>query len=305
MKRVLFVYSRKASFVAIDRGFLAERFEIDDLYQPGRWPNPLTVVRGVLRADLVFGWFASWHTFLPIGLAWLLRKPSVLIIGGFDTANMPDIGYGHQRGGLRAHASRWLMKRATRLITNSNYSLSEIERNTPIPPERVTVVHHGVPDPFGALPEGERDRRSAHGGRDRPHHARPEGPAPVRRGGALTACNVKFVFIDGGSTGGGDDVPPAPDNVGSPSSSRRGPARLVPPRRRLRAGLAPRGLRHGGGRGDARRLRAGGDGRDRDAGWWTAPACWFRARTPRRWRTASGVRSRPTAPPVPARASGS
>ena len=27
----------------------------------------------MLRADIVFGWFASWHTFFPITLAWLLR----------------------------------------------------------------------------------------------------------------------------------------------------------------------------------------------------------------------------------------
>jgi glycosyltransferase involved in cell wall biosynthesis len=151
-RRVLYVHSRKASFVAIDREILAERFEVEDLYQPGRWPNPIRVVRGVLRADLVFGWFASWHTFFPITLAWLLRKPSVMIIGGFDTANMPDIGYGYQQGGIRRASSRWIMRRARRLATNSRYSLSEIERNTPIPPERVRVIHHGVPDPFGAEP---------------------------------------------------------------------------------------------------------------------------------------------------------
>jgi glycosyltransferase involved in cell wall biosynthesis len=147
--KLLYVHSRKASFVAIDRDILAERFDVEDLYQPGRWPNPIEVLRGVTRADIVFGWFASWHTFFPITLAWLLRKPSVLIIGGFDTAAMPEIGYGYQQGGLRRWASRWIMRRAGRLITNSRYSLSEIERNTPIPPSRVTVVHHGVPDPFG------------------------------------------------------------------------------------------------------------------------------------------------------------
>ncbi len=124
----------KASFVAIDREILASDYEIEDLYQPGRLPNPVEVVRGVLRADLVFGWFASWHTFFPITLAWLLRKPSVMIVGGFDTANMPDIGYGYQQGGLRRRASRWIMKRARGLVTNSGYSLSEIERNTPIAP---------------------------------------------------------------------------------------------------------------------------------------------------------------------------
>ena len=160
VKRILYVHSRKASFVAIDRAILAERYEIEDLYQPGRVPRLGRVLRGVLRADLVFGWFASWHTFLPITLAWLLRKPSVMIIGGFDTANMPDIGYGYQQGGLRRWASRWIMRRATRLVTNSEYSRGEIERNTPIPPARVTVLHHGVPDPFGELPRGPRRSRS-------------------------------------------------------------------------------------------------------------------------------------------------
>ena len=105
-QRVLYVHSRKASFVAIDREILAERYEVEDLFQPGRVPNPLAVIRGVARADLVFGWFASWHTFFPITLAWLLGKPSVMIVGGFDTANMPDIGYGYQQGGLRRWASR-------------------------------------------------------------------------------------------------------------------------------------------------------------------------------------------------------
>jgi glycosyltransferase involved in cell wall biosynthesis len=155
--KLLYVHSRKASFVAIDREILAQCFEIEDLYQPGRLPNVPRVVRGVLAADLVFGWFASWHTFLPITLAWLLRKPSVMVIGGFDTANMPDIGYGHQRGGLRRLASRWIFRRATRLVTNSSYSLREIERNTRVPPERVTVVHHGVPDPFREEP-GTKER---------------------------------------------------------------------------------------------------------------------------------------------------
>ena len=157
MKRILYVHSRKASFVAIDREILAGRFEVEDLYQPGRAPHPLKVLRGVLRCDLVFGWFASWHTFFPITLAWLLRKPSVLVIGGFDVANMPDIGYGHQRGGLRMHASRWIFRRAGRLMTFSYYSGEEIERNTPIPASRVTVVQLGVPDPFGEEP-GAKER---------------------------------------------------------------------------------------------------------------------------------------------------
>jgi glycosyltransferase involved in cell wall biosynthesis len=195
MARVLYVHSRKASFVQIDRDFLAERHEVRDLYQPGRLPNPVAVARGVLRSDLVFGWFASWHTFFPVTLAWLLRKPSVMIVGGFDTASMPDIGYGYQQGGLRRWASRWIMRRATRLVTNSRYSLSEIERNTPIPPQRVTVIHHGVPDPFGGLPEpASRERMAMTVGHLVRNTLEQKGHRPFVRA-AAELPEVRFVFV--------------------------------------------------------------------------------------------------------------
>jgi glycosyltransferase involved in cell wall biosynthesis len=190
--RVLFVHSRKASFVAIDREILAERYEIEDLYQPGRLPNPIAVIGGVARADVLFGWFASWHTFFPITLAWLVRKPTVLVVGGFDTASMPDIGYGHQRGGLRRWASRWIMRRARRLITNSDYSLSEIERNTPIPPARVTVVHHGVPDPFEEPPAAKQREALTVGAIDRTTLVQKGQLAFVRAAAELP--DVRFVF---------------------------------------------------------------------------------------------------------------
>jgi glycosyltransferase involved in cell wall biosynthesis len=193
VRRLLFVHNSQASFVAIDRQILSERYEIEDLYQPGRVPNPIAVVGGVLRADVVFGWFASWHTFFPITLAWLLRKPSVLVVGGFDTANMPDIGYGYQQGGLRRWASRWIMRRAGGLVTHSCYSLTEIERNTPIQPSRVTVLHLGVPDPFGE-PPGVKEREALTVGAVNRTTLVQKGQLPFVRA-AAELPDVRFVFV--------------------------------------------------------------------------------------------------------------
>jgi glycosyltransferase involved in cell wall biosynthesis len=192
--RLLYVHTQKSSFVMIDREILAERYEVEDWHQPGRMPNLIKLIPAVLRADLVVGWFAHWHTFFPITLAWLLRKPSVMIIGGFDTANMPDIAYGHQRGGLRRAASRWIMKRARHLVTNSHYSRSEIEQNTPIPPERVTVIQHGVPDPFGELPAGERDRTALTVGTLDRTTLEQKGHRPFVEA-AQRLPDVRFVFV--------------------------------------------------------------------------------------------------------------
>jgi glycosyltransferase involved in cell wall biosynthesis len=164
MARLLFVKSRRASFIELDGRLLAERYDVREIYQPGRYTNPRTVLREVARADVIVGWWASWHTILPFTLAWLLRKPSLLIIGGFDTAAEPEFGYGYQLGGIRALMSRFTMRRAAVLMTNSEYSRSEIERNIGFPRERVRLVYHGIPDfdtaggPLAARPDQPTER---------------------------------------------------------------------------------------------------------------------------------------------------
>ena len=190
--QILFVYNRDSSFVAIDRRLLAERWEIRDWPQSGPPVNLLAVARAVRKSDLVFGWFASWHTFWPVTLAWLLRRPSVLVIGGFDTANLPEIGYGLQQRRIMGRVSRWTMRRATRLMTNSEYSRREIEANVGIPPSRVRVVHHGVPDPFGELPAQARERLAVTVGIVDRRNLERKGLLPFVRAAALLP-DVQFV----------------------------------------------------------------------------------------------------------------
>ena len=158
MTHVLYVHSRSNTFIDIDREALSQRFEVVDYYQPGPRPRPLELIAKLRRADVVFGWFASWHTFAALGLARVMRVPSVLVIGGFDTAREPEIGYGAQRGGIRRWVARRTIDAATRLITNSRYSLAEIEANLGLGPDRVAVVHHGVPDRF-AEPAGAGEKQ--------------------------------------------------------------------------------------------------------------------------------------------------
>lgn len=153
MATVLYVYPRRSSFIEIDRDALAERHDVLDYEQPGKVPRLLEIVRLLRRADVVVGWWASWHTFVPFTLAWMLRKPSLLIVGGFDVAAIPEVGFGYQLGGFRRWASRWIIARAGTLVTNSNYSREEIARNIGAgTAARVEVIHHGMPDPIGELP---------------------------------------------------------------------------------------------------------------------------------------------------------
>ena len=130
MKRILFVFSRESSFIAIDRAVLAERWRVTPWQQRGPVVNLPRLLREVRRSDLVFGWFASWHTFFPVLVARLLRKP----VGDRDRrlrhgAACRRSATASSSGALMRRVSRWVMRHATRLVTNSNYSRAEAARD--------------------------------------------------------------------------------------------------------------------------------------------------------------------------------
>ena len=158
VKRLLFIHNKLTSFVRFDLESLRAHFEVTECPLMSNAFNPLGLWQEIAEHDLVFGWFASWHTLLPFLLARLQHKPSILVVGGYDLANLPEIGYGHQRGGTRRWVSRSAMNLASCLVTNSYYSRDEAVSNAGIAREKLEVVHHGLPDPFGELPGARSDR---------------------------------------------------------------------------------------------------------------------------------------------------
>ena len=191
---ILFVHNDAAQFVRQDLDELRKHYRVTECYLRSRWINPATLWWQVRMHDVVFGWFASWHTFLPLLFARLLGKPSVLIVGGYDVANMPRIGYGHQRGGIKKWVGRFTMRCATNIIATSHYSERETTVNASIPKKRVRTFYIGVPDPFGSLPLGPRSRMVLTVGNvDRPNLQR-KGHEPFVRTAALMP-DVDFVLV--------------------------------------------------------------------------------------------------------------
>lgn len=145
--RILFVHNHLTRFVETDLFLLREQFEVAEWRQTSRFFDFGALSRAVRQSDLVFGWFASWHTFLPLKLARLYKRRAVLITGGYDTANMREIGYGSQRGGIKRGIARATIKSADALVVNSRFARDEAIRNAGADPERTTVIYHGFEAP--------------------------------------------------------------------------------------------------------------------------------------------------------------
>jgi glycosyltransferase involved in cell wall biosynthesis len=156
---VLFVHSGRETFVEIDREILSGFANVNDLYAPNKFPRDfLRYWQGMRTSQIVFCWFASWNSFWALLLARLFRRPSLLVIGGYDVASLPEANYGSQRAGLGKWVSCMAMRLADHLVPFSDFSKEEAIKAVPALNQRIERVYLGVPDPFGTLPAGPRER---------------------------------------------------------------------------------------------------------------------------------------------------
>src|SRR5574341_976591 len=190
--KIFFVHSGNETFVELDRVILSDFAEVWDYYTVHKFPvGLLHYWRGIKSSDIVFCWFASWNSYWTLLYAKLLQRPSLLVIGGYDVANLPEADYGNQRGGLQKWVSRRAMNLASLLLPFSFYSQQEAENNVGIPNERMKVVYLGVPDPFGGLTNRPRERMALTVGNVEWPNLKRKGLEPFVRAAALLP-SVKF-----------------------------------------------------------------------------------------------------------------
>jgi glycosyltransferase involved in cell wall biosynthesis len=91
--KILFTSTNISSFISEDLKILGKHFEVHHLITRGLKAF-LQIPLHVLRADVTFTWFASVYACYVFLVAKLLGKKSVIVIGGSDVANYPDIHYG-------------------------------------------------------------------------------------------------------------------------------------------------------------------------------------------------------------------
>ncbi len=143
MARIAYFYRELSEYIEIDLRELSARHTVSVTGCPSRWPDPLRTWRTVSEADVVMSWFASWHALLPALFARVQGKPVVLTVGGYDTACLPGIDYGHQRGGFKSWIARRVMSLATRLVAISDFTVRELAQMG-FADERVALIPLGL-----------------------------------------------------------------------------------------------------------------------------------------------------------------
>jgi len=159
--KILFVYPHLSSFIKTDLEILQRHFDVI----PHQWTrtrdikNMLRVIWYILRTDLSFIWFAGGHAARVVFLSKLFRKKSIVVVGDYEVAYVPEINYGLMLNPKSARRVNYVLKNADKVLAVSEFNKREIlkcmnEKEN----EKVKLIYHGV-DYNKFKPQGEKDNR--------------------------------------------------------------------------------------------------------------------------------------------------
>lgn len=130
--RILFVYYQLSSFVRSDLEILKKYFDVKELETP-TFRNPLNILKMFLwtaRVDLVYTWFAGTNALFAVLFSKLLRKKSMVVVGGYDAVYIPEINYGIFVSRWRRVLAKFVYKHVDRVIVVDAYLQKNILINT-------------------------------------------------------------------------------------------------------------------------------------------------------------------------------
>ncbi len=146
--KIYFLHTGLISFVRKDLDILSGTHEVrPDLNHGRAIRNIFCNLRGILWSDMVFCWFASIHFLPAVLLARLLHRRVVVVAGGYDVVNLPQIDYGNMRGGVKSALVRLLLRLADRVISISESNQLEALENAGVDPARNIMIYHGFSAP--------------------------------------------------------------------------------------------------------------------------------------------------------------
>ena len=129
-------------FVRKDLELLRRHFEV----RVGYYRSPrstLSILLGTLWADITFSRFADTHAFPAVLFSRIFGKKSIVVVGGYEVARIPEIRYGLVLSPIKSHILRYVLRQADRVLTVDESLKSDAIRNVGVNGKNITTVPNG------------------------------------------------------------------------------------------------------------------------------------------------------------------
>ncbi len=148
--KILFVHPAEAAFIQADLDLLRKHYNVRVLDIGSRKRNLRGVLgavcgmaRGVLWADLTFCWFAERHAEWMVRISRMLGRPSIVVVGGYEVAKVPEIGHGSLFDPKKAKMVKYILRRATKVLPVDESLKDDAMKNLGIDGKNFQTVHTG------------------------------------------------------------------------------------------------------------------------------------------------------------------
>jgi glycosyltransferase involved in cell wall biosynthesis len=102
----------------------------------------LRLLKEILWADVVYAWWADLNAVFMVLFCRFLRKKSIVVVGGYEVAYVPEIGYGTLLAPIGRIEVKFVLRHASKILAVSESSRKEILRFAK--PKAMEVVYNGV-----------------------------------------------------------------------------------------------------------------------------------------------------------------
>ena len=154
VKKIIFISPLPiAAFISKDLEIIRKHFSVNLIIYKNR-KDLWKLIIPILTSDLNISWFAWKYAKYAVFFSKIFKKKSVVIAGGFDSVNMPEINYGAMRDPKTASVARYAFEYADEVLAVSNSIKDGVLQYTKR--KNVKTIYHGF-DYNKFKPEGEKE----------------------------------------------------------------------------------------------------------------------------------------------------
>jgi glycosyltransferase involved in cell wall biosynthesis len=154
---ILFTATFHSSFIDEDIRILRKDFFVKTVITSG-WTTPFLFLRELFNAHLSFSWFASVYSSILVFLTRLLRKKSILVLGGVDVAKEKALSYGIWLSPWKSVLVRYGLTHASLVIAVDGFLRLEAMKLAHYDGVNIRIIPTGY-DPEFWTPSGKKEPR--------------------------------------------------------------------------------------------------------------------------------------------------
>ena len=153
MIRMLFVRTHNSTFIQrdielLERNFNVKIMDFDTNSKKNLIISILKLVSLMYFCDVTFSWFGDENAFWAIKLSRIFKKKSIVIIGGYELADLPEINYGLLSKKKSARRVEYILKNADLALTVDEGLRNEAMNRFKLDNSRIKTIHTGYDSDF-------------------------------------------------------------------------------------------------------------------------------------------------------------